>query len=96
MAVELEVEPPRVEQVLDPQEDFEPVERLGQEVFRAGGQGALPGLERHVRGQHEHREIDVLGNGERLDDGHPVEVRHHEIEQDEIRLEGLVERRRLP
>src|SRR6266704_4647158 len=32
VALELEIEPPSVEQVLDPQEDFEPVKRLGQEV----------------------------------------------------------------
>src|SRR5438132_12095476 len=63
VALELEIEPPSVEQVLDPQEDFEPVKRLGQEVFRAGGQGALLGLERHVRGQHRSEERRVGKEG---------------------------------
>ena len=91
LPLELEVQEPGVQEVLDPQEHLDPVERLGQEVLRARGQGALLGRHRHVRGQHQDRHVGLRGDRQLAHHGDPVEVRHHQIEQDQVGMELVVE-----
>ncbi len=46
--------------------------------------------------EDQHRQEHILGNLELLDDRDPVQVRHHQIEQDQIGLELAIQREDLP
>ena len=62
------------------------LERLREEIARAGAQRPALRLERRIRREDQHRAI-VAGPYRRLklpEDGDPVEVRHHEVEEDDI------------
>jgi hypothetical protein len=93
--LELEVQRARVEQVLDPEQHLEPVERLGQKVLGAGLERTLLRLGRRVRGQHQHRQEHVARDRELADDRDPVQVRHHQVEQDQVGRPLAVERPHL-
>ena len=95
VAVEIEVEAARVQEVSNPQHDLEAVERLRQEVLGAGLEGALLRVAGRVGREHQNRQEDVFGNVRLLDDRDPVQVRHHQVEQDEIGLKLAVERDHL-
>jgi hypothetical protein len=95
VAVEIEVEAARVQEVADPQHDLETVEGLGEEILGAGLERPLLGVAGRVGGQDEDRQEDVVGNPELLDDRDPIQVRHHQIEQDQVGLELAVETEHL-
>ena len=86
VALEVEVEGAGVEEVLDPQQHLQPIEGFRQEILGAGFQRALLGLDGRVRGEHEDRQEHGLGNPKLPDDRDLVQVRHHQVEQDQIRL----------
>jgi hypothetical protein len=85
--LELLVQEARLQQVLDPQQHLDGVERLGQEVLGPRGQGAPLGLGRHVGRQHHHRQVGPLRQGPQLrHHRHAVQVGHHQVQQDQVRL----------
>ena len=89
---------PVFQQVADAQEHLGLVERLGEEILRAGGQRPVLGLGGHVSREHEHGH-GIFARGQRLDLLHDVEARdvgHVEVKQDEIRPEVQEKRHRLP
>ena len=93
LRLELAIEPPRVEQVADAQERLELLERLREEVARPRVERLAPGLQQGVGRQHEDRHVRVAGDLglEELEQGEAVEVRHHEVEQDQVGLELAVQ-----
>ena len=96
MAPEVEVEVSRVEEILDPQEHLDPVKRLGQEVLGAGLQRALLRLGGRIGREDQDREIDILGDLKLSHDGDPIQIRHHQVEQEQIRLILTVQGEHLP
>src|SRR5439155_20116679 len=94
LASKLLVEEPHLEQVPDAQEQLGRVEGLGHEVARAGGEGAPLGLGRRVRGEDEDRQIGLRRRLllEPREDLEAADVRHPEIEENQIRLERRVAR----
>ena len=87
MALQVEIEAARIEEVPDAQHDLEAVEGLRQEILGAGLEGALLRLAGRVGREDEDRLEDVFGNLQLLDDGDPIQVRHHQVEQDQVGLE---------
>jgi hypothetical protein len=87
------MECPCLEQVADPEQDLEMVERFGQEVVGARGERSSPGFGAYIGGQDQDGEVFTCGNapGELCHDGEAIHVRHHQIEQDEIRFKFAVE-----
>ena len=87
LAFELRVQLARHEQVADPQERFDAVERLGEEVAGAHRQRALLDRGRVVGGHDEDRQVAFGGeqgaNG--LHHLEAVHVRHVEVEDDQVR-----------
>ena len=89
MLLERHVEMARLQQVADAQQHLELLERLGEEVAGTRRQRAALGLQRDIRRQDEDGHVRIGRDlaAELLEDGEPVEVRHHQVEQDEVRLE---------
>ena len=83
----LEVEPPCLQEVLDPEDDFHMVERLRQKVRRTRVQGPpLRVAGRIGRQDHDWQELTVRERRPQLlQHGHTIQVRHHQIEEHEIR-----------
>ena len=91
------MEQPGLEEVTNPEEDLDLIERLRQEVLRAALEHPPLRLDRHVGRQHQNRHIG-LALHQRLDpreDLEPVQVGHREVEQDEVGPKLGVERQRL-
>ena len=93
LRLERQVELASVEKVLDAKEGLDLVERLGHEVLGAGSERAMLGLHGHVGRQDENRQVLVRGNHglELPEHTNPVEVRHQQVEQDQVGPERLVE-----
>ena len=91
---ERHVQPARLEEIADAQQHLELLERLGEKVPRARRQGPSLRLRGRVGRQHDDRQVGVGGDLrlELSEHRHPVEVRHHQVEQDEVRLEVTIER----
>ena len=90
VAVQLGVQRTGLEQVVDPQQQLGVAERLGEEVARTDGEGALTGRLGDVGGEHQDRHVAV-GCDQRLDLGHHLEAvrrRHVEVEHQQVGLEG--------
>ena len=96
VALEVEVKIPRMEEVLDPQQHLQPVEGFRQEILGAGLQGALLRVAGRVGREDQDRQEHVLGNLKLPDDRDPVQMRHHQIEQDQIGLRLGVQGEHLP
>ena len=96
VTIEVEVKVPRVEEVLDAQEHLEPVERLRQKVLGTGLQRALLRCDARIGREDQDREKHVRGNLELSDDRDPIQARHHQVEQDQIRVKLVVQRAHLP
>ena len=78
------------DQALDPAEQGDVVDRLGQEVVGAGLEAAHPVLGLVEGRHHDHR--DVQGGRIGLDAAahlDAVHSRHHHVEQDDVRLDPL-------
>jgi hypothetical protein len=87
---ELDLQPPRLEQVAHAQPDLVEVEGLRDEVGGALAQGPALGLRRDVGGEDEHRHADrpgVLGPDD-PEDREAVEPGHHEVEEQDVRPRG--------
>jgi len=87
-----------LQEVPDAQGDFGGVEGFGQEVHCPAGEGALLGFSADVGGQHQDGPV-IAGRYQRLErfhDGKAVQVGHHQVEQDQIRLPFLKGRDGLP
>ena len=87
LAFELGVELARDEQVADAQQRLDAVERLGQEVARPHRQRALLDRRRVVGRDDQHRQVALAGEQrpQRLHHLEAVEVRHVQVEDDEVR-----------
>ena len=83
----LEVEPPCFQEVLDPEDDFHVVERLREKIGRARVQGPPLRVAGRIRRQdHDGQELTVRdGRPQLLHHCHTIQVRHHQIEEHEIR-----------
>ena len=94
LVAELQMLVPRFEQILDAQQHLDGVERLGEKIRGADGQRATLGFEPDVGGQHEDghalRRHEILR--ELLHHAEAVEVRHVQVEQDEVGLARLTQR----
>ena len=88
LILQLEMKKARLQQVADAQHDFDRIQGFGQEVCRPAGQRATLGLGRRIRGEHQDREVSIRRNerSQSFHDGKPVQVRHHQIKQNQIRL----------
>ena len=96
LALDLQIEEPRLEQRADPEQDFVGVERLVDEVFGAARQRLASCLRRHVAGEHQDRQVGGLDDlVELVHHCEAVQVRHVKVEQDEIRPVLHVQRRRF-
>ena len=85
LTLDLQIEEPRLEQRVDPEQHFVAVERLVQEVLGAARQRLAFRLLRVVAGQHQDRQVARLRDLVQLvHDLEPVAVRHVEVEQDQI------------
>src|SRR5680860_193044 len=82
--LDLEMERPRLQKVLDSKEDFHLVEGLGYEVLGSEQEGPLPALRGDVGSQHEYRQ-ECMRMGEPpphlLEHAEPVQLRHVEIQK---------------
>ena len=95
--LELLVEHPRLEQVVDAQHDLDGVERLGDEVARAHLQCALLHRRVAVAGddQHGQRAARRQQVPQLLEDLEPVELRHVEVEDQQVGLAVAQQRQGL-
>ena len=86
LALKLPVQESHGEQVVDAEEQLDPVEGLRQEIARAGRERPTLALGRGVGGEQEDRQIGLRPRLplEPLQDLHAVEVRHPQIQQDQI------------
>ena len=86
-ALELRVELPGDEQVANPQQRFDAVERLGEEIARPHRQRALLHRRRVVGGDDQHRQVALDGEQrpQRLHHLEAVEVGHVQVEDDQVR-----------
>jgi hypothetical protein len=83
VALELLVEQPHLQHVVDAGPDFDQVERLGHEVLRAGLQRAQ--LVAGLRGDHQDRQVAVgVVRLEGFDHLEAVHARHLQVEQDQV------------
>jgi hypothetical protein len=84
-----EHQPPRVEEIADPEHDLELLERLREEVVRPGRQRSPLRVERRVC--REHKDGDVFAardHGSHLPQHRDaVQVRHEQVEEDQVRVE---------
>ena len=79
---------PGLQQIADPQDHLGEVDGFGEEVPRARAEGALDGRRRRVAGQDERGKVATgRVRGEVLQHAVPVEVRHVEVHEHEIRPE---------
>ena len=97
LLLQFAVEKAVLEQIVDPQDDLEMIERLGHQVLRAHRQRAPLRVDRDVRREHEDRQVISLRDRglELLDDAKAVEMRHVQVEQHEIGLKFEILRQRL-
>ena len=72
-------QPPALERVLDDDEHFVVLERLGDVVERAALHGRDGVLDRRVRRHHDDRQL-VVQLLQRLERGHAVDARHHHVD----------------
>ena len=86
LALELGVELARDQQVADAQQRLDAVERLGQEVARAHRQRPLLDRRRVVGRDDQHRQVALDGEQrpQRLHHLEAVEVRHVQVEDDQV------------
>ena len=79
-----------LEEVGQAEEELGVAKGLGQEVVGSEGEGSLSGRVGDVGGQHDHRDVAVVRDqgGETGHHLEPVEARHVEIEQHQVRLEA--------
>ena len=86
LALELRVELPGDEQVADPQQRLDAVERLGEEIARPHRQRPLLHRRRVVGGDDQHRQVALDGEQrpQRLHHLEAVEVRHVQVEDDQV------------
>ena len=90
LLLKLNRKPAGFQQIVDAQQNFGGIKGLGQKVLRAEGKGLLFRFGRYVSRQNKNWQIVVVWNSraqlrqERI----PVNIRHHEIEQNQI---GLLE-----
>ena len=75
-----------LQQILDAKLHLGPVEGLGKKVMGAVRERLLLGLRRVVAGEHQNRQIIVLRDhgGQLIHGGQTVDVRHMEIQQDQV------------
>src|SRR5437773_11286284 len=90
LLLKLNRKPAGFQQIVDTQQNFGRIKGLGQKVLRAEGKGLLFRLRRYVSRQNKNWQIVFVWNSgtqlrqERI----PVNMRHHDIEQNQI---GLIE-----
>jgi hypothetical protein len=88
LRIQLDVKPPHLEEIGDAQKDFHLVERLKQKIGRAGGEGSASGGLVGIGREHDDREKDLAAGGPQgMKDGKSIHVRHHQIEEDQVRRE---------
>ena len=85
LALDLDVEEPRLEQRLDAQQELVLLERLVDEVLGAARQRVAPRLGRQVARQDQDRQVRRLGDLVQLVHHlEAVEMRHVQVEQDQV------------
>jgi hypothetical protein len=98
LILQRQMEEPGLEQVADPEAHLDGTERLGQEVPRSARERAALGFAAAVRGEHQDRQVrlgrDLLP--EDRQDLEPGEVRHLEVQQNEIRMMLVIQIHRPP
>jgi hypothetical protein len=88
--VQLGVQGPGLQQVVDAQQELGVPERLGEEVPGSDGERAFAGRLGDVGGEHEDGDVAVRRD-ERLDLRHHLEAvghRHVQVEHEQVGLEG--------
>ena len=97
LLLELLVQEAALEQVAQAELHLGRVERLRDEIARAGGERLAPRLGRHVRGEHDDRQEHVLRDNllELLHHLVAVHMRHVQIREHEVGLELRKDRNRL-
>ena len=95
--LDLEVEPPARQKISHAQEDLEVLERLREEIRRAGAERAPFRLQRGVRRQDDDRHVIVVADlgSELREHGEAVDVRHHQIQHHQVGPCAAVARERL-
>jgi hypothetical protein len=84
--LQLKREPPRFEQMINPQQTFARVERLRQKVLGPERQRLLFRLRCNIGGQYHDGQVGIVrDSGTQLcQEGKPVQLRHHQVEQNQI------------
>ena len=78
MPIELKMQAPRLEKIVDPQKNFELVERLEEKIGRAGAEGAQLRIFIGVGGENNDGEKSFRrGRAQRFQNGEAVDMRHH-------------------
>ncbi len=82
----VDVQGPGVQQVADPQDHLDAVQRFGEEVGGSGMKGPVARLAGHVGGQDEHRQERVGGQGllQFVEDVEAVAGGHVQVEQQQV------------
>ena len=86
MLLQLKREPPRFEQIVNPQQNFVRIERLRQKVLGPERQRLLFRLRSNIGGQYHDGQVGIVrDSGTQLcQEGKPVQLRHHQVEQNQI------------
>jgi hypothetical protein len=88
LVVEEKKQPARFQRISDTKKGFELIKRLDQELGCADRQGAPLSFFVYIGSQHNDRQKNVRWIGaKRLKNSKAVDVRHHQIEQDQIGIE---------
>ena len=90
LSIKLDVETPHFEEISDAEKNFQVIEGLEQEVGRTCAKGGAFCFLICISGQNDDREEDIIAGGAKgAEDRKPINVRHHQIEQDQVRREGV-------
>ncbi len=96
VVLDLQVQEPRFEQRADPQQHLVGVKRLADEVLCPPRQGFALGFLTEVARQHQNGQVGGLRDlAQAVEQPQTVDMRHVEIEQDQVRPEPDVHRPRL-
>jgi hypothetical protein len=96
LALHLDVEKPRFEQRPDTQQDLVGLKRLADEILRAARERLPLGLRRFVGRQNQDGKVSGLGDFVQLPhDLESIEVRHVQVEEDQVRPVPDVQLRRF-
>jgi hypothetical protein len=90
LRIKLHGQTPHLEEIGDAEKNFEVVEGLEQKIGRACAECRAFSLAVRIGGQHDDwKENLIAGRTKGVEDCKSIHVRHHQVQQNQIRREGV-------